>query len=195
MTMVGGAANEALRDRVTRLENFVGVPENDDGVSLSVSTEQHAIELVDLRNILDDFMTETNARITNIIEDVMSLTDVVKINLKSLEDDIGLVKNAANVVHFPAAVHANVARPSTMWNGHTEVVQELIFPNCMSSQSHQTWLVMVMVMGLSCNVANETSQVSRGRTSCFDLGMPVVFLLFFYYLLLEFGTTRQKVPS
>ncbi|KAA8541358.1 hypothetical protein F0562_025323 [Nyssa sinensis] len=91
--MVGGAANETLRDRVTRLENFVGVLEDDDGVSLSVSIEQHAIELVDLRKILDDFMTETNARITNIMEDVMSLTDVVKINLKSLEDDVALAKN------------------------------------------------------------------------------------------------------
>ncbi|KAA8538784.1 hypothetical protein F0562_025476 [Nyssa sinensis] len=90
--MAGGAANEALKERITRLENFVGVPEDDEAVSLSVSTEQHAIELVDLRKILDDFMTETNARVNNIIEDVMSLTDVVKINLKSLEDEVALVK-------------------------------------------------------------------------------------------------------
>ncbi|KAA8541448.1 hypothetical protein F0562_025411 [Nyssa sinensis] len=93
--MAGGAMNEALRDRVTHLENFVGVPEDDDGVSLSASTEQHAIELVDLRKILDDFMTETNVRINNIMEDVMSLTDVVKINLKSLEDDVALVKKSS----------------------------------------------------------------------------------------------------
>ncbi|KAA8549926.1 hypothetical protein F0562_001610 [Nyssa sinensis] len=91
--MAGGAANEALKERITRLENFVGVPEDDEAVSLSISTEQHAIELVDLRKILDDFMTETNARVNNIIEDVMSLTDVVKINLKSLEDEVALVKN------------------------------------------------------------------------------------------------------
>ncbi|KAA8539161.1 hypothetical protein F0562_025853 [Nyssa sinensis] len=78
MTMAGGATNEALRERVTCLENFIGVPEDDEAVSLSVSTEQHAIELVDLRKILDDFMTKTNARLNNIMEDVMSLTDVVK---------------------------------------------------------------------------------------------------------------------
>ncbi|KAA8525560.1 hypothetical protein F0562_007415 [Nyssa sinensis] len=92
--MASGAANEALRDRVTCLENFVGVPEDDEAVSLAVSTEQHAIELVDLRKILDDFMTETNARINNIIEDVMFMTDVVKINLKSLEDEVALVKKS-----------------------------------------------------------------------------------------------------
>ncbi|KAA8532206.1 hypothetical protein F0562_032243 [Nyssa sinensis] len=86
--MAGGTASEALRDRVSRLENFVGVPEDDGAVPLSVSTEQHAIELVDLRRTLDDFMTESSARITNIMEDVMSLTDVVKINLKSLEDEV-----------------------------------------------------------------------------------------------------------
>ncbi|KAA8539093.1 hypothetical protein F0562_025785 [Nyssa sinensis] len=85
--MAGGTASEALRERVSRLENFVGVPEDDGAVPLSVSTEQHAIELVDLRRTLDDFMTESSARITNIMEDVMSLTDVVKINLKSLEDE------------------------------------------------------------------------------------------------------------
>ncbi|KAA8543753.1 hypothetical protein F0562_022070 [Nyssa sinensis] len=90
--MAGGTASEALRERVSRLENFVGVPEDDGAVPLSVSTEQHAIELVDLRRILDDFMTESSARITNIMEDVMALTDVVKINLKSLEDDVALVK-------------------------------------------------------------------------------------------------------
>ncbi|KAA8517865.1 hypothetical protein F0562_015346 [Nyssa sinensis] len=69
--MASGTASEALRDRVSRLENFVGVPEDDGAVPLSVSTEQHAIELVDLRRILDDFMTESSARITNIMEDVI----------------------------------------------------------------------------------------------------------------------------
>ncbi|KAA8541511.1 hypothetical protein F0562_022663 [Nyssa sinensis] len=92
--MVGGTANEALKDRVSRLENFVGVPEGDGVVALSVQTEQHTIELVDLRKILDDFMTETSARITNIMEDVVSLIEVVKINLKCLEDDVALVKKS-----------------------------------------------------------------------------------------------------
>ncbi|KAA8544443.1 hypothetical protein F0562_022517 [Nyssa sinensis] len=85
--MAGSTANEALRDRVSHLENFVGVLEDDGAVPLVVATKQHAIELVDLRRILDDFMTKTSAKITNIMEDVVSLTDFVKINLKSLEDD------------------------------------------------------------------------------------------------------------
>ncbi|KAA8514922.1 hypothetical protein F0562_018101 [Nyssa sinensis] len=100
--MAGGTASEALRDRVSRLENFIGVPEDDGAVPLSVSTEQHAIELVDFRRILDDFMTEMSAKITNIMEDVVSLTDVVKINLKSLEDDVALVKQT--VPAHPGAI-------------------------------------------------------------------------------------------
>ncbi|KAA8529822.1 hypothetical protein F0562_034356 [Nyssa sinensis] len=90
--MDGGTANEAFKDRVAGLENFVGVLDGDGVVTLSVQTKQHTIELVDLRMILDDFMTETSARITNIMEDVVSLTDVVKINLKCLEDDVAFVK-------------------------------------------------------------------------------------------------------
>ncbi|KAA8524221.1 hypothetical protein F0562_010635 [Nyssa sinensis] len=59
--------------------------------------EQHTIELVDLRKILDDFMIETTTRITNIMEDIVSLTDVVKINLKCLEDDVSFVEKSIPV--------------------------------------------------------------------------------------------------
>ncbi|KAA8532253.1 hypothetical protein F0562_032286 [Nyssa sinensis] len=90
--MATGTTNEALKDQVSCLENFVGVLDSDGVVALFVQTKQHTIKLVDLRKILDDFMIETSARITNIIEDVVSLTDVVKINLKCLEDDVALVK-------------------------------------------------------------------------------------------------------
>ncbi|KAA8514901.1 hypothetical protein F0562_018080 [Nyssa sinensis] len=90
--MAGSTANKALKERVARLENFVGVPDSDGVVALSILTKQHTIESVDLRKILDDFMTETSVRITNIMEDVVSLTDVVKINLKCLEDDVTFVK-------------------------------------------------------------------------------------------------------
>ncbi|KAA8517212.1 hypothetical protein F0562_017536 [Nyssa sinensis] len=100
--MASGIVNEALKDQVSGLENFVGVLEDDGVVPLSVQAEQHAIELVDIRKILDDFMTETSARITNIMEDVMSLTDVVKINLKCLEDDVALVKKS--VPAHPSAI-------------------------------------------------------------------------------------------
>ncbi|KAA8537109.1 hypothetical protein F0562_029587, partial [Nyssa sinensis] len=86
LTTMGWVRERSPKRTCVPPENFVGVPEDDGAVPLSVSTEQHAIELVDLRRILDDFMTESSARITNIMEDVMALTDVVKINLKSLED-------------------------------------------------------------------------------------------------------------
>ncbi|KAA8535678.1 hypothetical protein F0562_030681 [Nyssa sinensis] len=92
--MVGGTVNKALKDRVSGLEKFVGVLEDDGVVPLFVQTEQHAIELVDLSKIFDDFMTETSARITNIMEDVVSLTDVMKINLKCLKNDVALVKKS-----------------------------------------------------------------------------------------------------
>ncbi|KAA8517735.1 hypothetical protein F0562_015206 [Nyssa sinensis] len=94
MTMARDTANEALKDRVSHLENFVGVLKGNGAVALSVQTEQHTIELVDLRKILDDFMTETSVKITNIMEDVVSLIDVVKINLKCLEDDVAPVKKS-----------------------------------------------------------------------------------------------------
>ncbi|KAA8519112.1 hypothetical protein F0562_013368 [Nyssa sinensis] len=90
--MASGTVNEALKDRVSSLDNFICVPEGDGAVALSVQAEQHTIELVDLQKILNDFMTETSARITNIMEDVVSLTDIMKINLKCLEDDVVLVK-------------------------------------------------------------------------------------------------------
>ncbi|KAA8526166.1 hypothetical protein F0562_008095 [Nyssa sinensis] len=98
--MAGGTANEALKDRVSRLENFVGVLEDDSVVPLSVSTEQHAIELVDLRKILDDFITEMSARISNIMRMWCSMIDIVKINLKCLEDDVALIKNRGGLVDF-----------------------------------------------------------------------------------------------
>ncbi|KAA8517984.1 hypothetical protein F0562_015458 [Nyssa sinensis] len=95
--MAGGNTNAALKERVTHLESFVGVSNSDGDVALSVLTEQHTIELVDLRKTLDDFMTEASVRITNIIEDVVSLTDIVKINLKCLEDDVAFVKKSVPV--------------------------------------------------------------------------------------------------
>ncbi|KAA8544312.1 hypothetical protein F0562_022324 [Nyssa sinensis] len=54
--------------------------------------KQHTIELVGLWKILNDFMTDTSSKITNIMEDVVSLTDVVKINLKCSEDDVAFIR-------------------------------------------------------------------------------------------------------
>ncbi|KAA8529990.1 hypothetical protein F0562_034406 [Nyssa sinensis] len=116
--MAGGTTNKALKDRVSHLENFVSVLDGDGAVALSVQTEQHTIELVDLRKILDDFMTETSARITNIMEDVVSLTDIVKINLKCLEDDIAFVKK-----FVPA--HSNAIREDI---GHDQLKIAKISP-------------------------------------------------------------------
>ncbi|KAA8550322.1 hypothetical protein F0562_002006 [Nyssa sinensis] len=111
--MVGGTTNEALKDRVTCLENFVGVLDSDGAIALSVQTEQHTIELVDLRKIIDDFMTKMSAKITIIIEDVVSLENVVKINLKCLEDDVAFVKNSVPA-HFGAIGEEYVAALSTL---------------------------------------------------------------------------------
>ncbi|KAA8519123.1 hypothetical protein F0562_013403 [Nyssa sinensis] len=102
--MASGTVNEALKDIVSSLDNFICVPEGDGAVALSVQAEQHTIELVDLQKILNDFMTETSARITNIMEDVVSLTDIMKINLKCLEDDVVLVKNKIFQVGLQADV-------------------------------------------------------------------------------------------
>lgn len=89
------------RERVSRLEEFVGFPTEtgiqDGAESLVVQIENLASELEILKTDPDpfgDFMQATKEQLTRMSEDVESLTDVFKKNLKDLEDEVSLVKRA-----------------------------------------------------------------------------------------------------
>ncbi|KAF3438248.1 hypothetical protein FNV43_RR21009 [Rhamnella rubrinervis] len=47
-SMAGGAVLEALHERVTRVENFLGAPRSDDAVSLAVQFERAGTEMREL---------------------------------------------------------------------------------------------------------------------------------------------------
>lgn len=90
--MAGGA--ETTRDRISRLEEIVGAPQSHDDVSLTVQAEQTVVELQTLHTELGKFMTETNSKLAEIANDILSVTELFKAHLKELEDEVALLKRA-----------------------------------------------------------------------------------------------------
>ena len=80
------AMNE-LRERVTRLEDFVGDPQGDNAVSLSIANEQHTERFLTLQTFVTDLRKEMDDRFVSVMEDLTSLTDVMKENFKNVEDE------------------------------------------------------------------------------------------------------------
>ena len=87
------AMNE-LRERVTRLEDFVGDPQGDNAVSLSIANEQHTERFLTLQTFVTDLRKEMDDRFVSVMEDLTSLTDVMKENFKNVEDEMALLKRA-----------------------------------------------------------------------------------------------------
>ena len=92
------AMNE-LRERVTRLEDFVGDPQGDNAVSLSIANEQHTERFLTLQTFVTDLRKEMDDRFVSVMEDLTSLTDVMKENFKKLEDEMALLKRAIVTPH------------------------------------------------------------------------------------------------
>ena len=85
------AMNE-LRERVTCLEDFVGDPQGDNAVSLSIANEQHTERFLTLQTFVTDLRKEMDDRFVSVMEDLTSLTDVMKENFKNVEDEMALLK-------------------------------------------------------------------------------------------------------
>ena len=94
--MAGGAAVEALRERVTRVENFLGAPQSDDAVSLAVQFERAGTEMKELSNMLDGFIEETNRKHVELLSDMAALTDSVQVKLQRLEAELAAVRSASS---------------------------------------------------------------------------------------------------
>lgn len=83
-----------LRERLARVEDFVGVPQSDGAVSLAVQGEQQARTIESLREALQELSRTMNERFERVFRDVESLAVAVKDRLSEMETDVALLKKA-----------------------------------------------------------------------------------------------------
>lgn len=96
------AMNE-LKERVSRLEDFVGAPETDDAVNLAVQFERQKEELTTLKADHDalkvahaGLTNDTETKFKSMLEDFVAFIDAVKGNVKSIEEEMAVLKRALN---------------------------------------------------------------------------------------------------
>ncbi|KAK9938696.1 hypothetical protein M0R45_015419 [Rubus argutus] len=84
--------NDTLKDRVARIEDFLGAPVMDDVVNLSVQVEQLRVELVGLRETFNQHSREMEERTETSVLDMIALLDSIKARLDALDGEMVLVK-------------------------------------------------------------------------------------------------------
>ena len=90
--MAGG--NDTLKDRVTRIEDFLGAPVTDNAVNLAVQVEQLRLELMELREAFSHHAKEMEERTETSVRDMVALSDSIKAKLEDLDGELVLVKRA-----------------------------------------------------------------------------------------------------
>lgn len=83
-----------LRERLARVEDFVGVPQSDGAESLAVQGEQQARTIASLREALQELSRTMTERFERVVRNVESLAVGVKDKLSEMETDVALVKKA-----------------------------------------------------------------------------------------------------
>ena len=92
---------QELRERVTKLEDFVGSPQTDDALPLAVQVGRLQIGLdnahqaqEELRQREDEHYAEANSKISDLLADVGALVETMKDRIELLEAELSLVKRA-----------------------------------------------------------------------------------------------------
>lgn len=83
-----------LRERLARVEDFVGVPQSDGAENLAVQGEQQARTIAGLCEALQELSRTMTERFERVSRDVESLAVAVKDKLSDMETDVALVKKA-----------------------------------------------------------------------------------------------------
>ena len=112
------AMNE-LKERVSRLEDFVGAPETDDAVNLAVQFERQKEELTTLKANHDalkvahaGLTNDTETKFKSMLEDFVAFIDAVKGNVKSIEEEMAVLKRALNNPSAQDGVASKIRVPS-----------------------------------------------------------------------------------
>ncbi|GMN73668.1 hypothetical protein TIFTF001_054341 [Ficus carica] len=79
-----------LRERLARVEDFVGVPQSDGAESLAVQGEQQARTIASLREALQELSRTMTERFEMVVRNVESLAVGVKDKLSDMETDVAL---------------------------------------------------------------------------------------------------------
>lgn len=90
--MAGG--NDTLKDRVTRIKDFLGAPVADNAVNLTVQVEQLRVELVELRDAFSHHAREMEERTETSVQDMVALSGSIKARFEALDGEMALVKRA-----------------------------------------------------------------------------------------------------
>ncbi|XP_050369689.1 uncharacterized protein LOC126787821 [Argentina anserina] len=86
---------DTLKDRVARLEDFLGAPQSDWSVSLAVQMERISIDSAQMREAFMAHVTEADMKTHEMMQDIIALSDAMKARLASLEEEVAMVKSTA----------------------------------------------------------------------------------------------------
>lgn len=94
-------AERSVADRLARIEDFIGSPLTDGAVPLAVQILQLTEANIRLEQIVNGYATDWNKKLTDVVENMTTLTDAVQIDsdeikakMLKLEDEIVLLKRA-----------------------------------------------------------------------------------------------------
>jgi hypothetical protein len=92
---------ERVAERLARLEDFIGTPLTDGDLPLAVQIMRLNETIVEMDTSFKSFVTETNGRLTSLVEGLTVLTDAVQATsdglrskVRHLEEDVALLKRA-----------------------------------------------------------------------------------------------------
>lgn len=94
--MADGTRINELRERVARLEDFVGAPVSDSAVAISVHLERIEANVLDLKNEAEERSKLEEKRWETVMADMCSFADAFKERMQIVDDEIALVKRALN---------------------------------------------------------------------------------------------------
>ena len=85
-------ANAGWRERVERLEDFVGAPQSDDAVALAVQCSRLDLELNELRQQYLENVTTTNQKFLDLVDDYTKLVESLGEKNRDLEAELAILK-------------------------------------------------------------------------------------------------------
>lgn len=94
--MAGGLSAE-LRERVTRLEDLIGLPQEGEAAdSISVRIEGLRVQLESIRMLIEEKVNTTNEKIDGVDKDMGILADLQQSEVQRLDLEVGVLKKAVS---------------------------------------------------------------------------------------------------